>query len=120
MELKNSKEKGKIEYGDVGLGLNLVRRRAKLSQQNTWGRVTRSLSSKDVIFRADRVDLNNLDVHLEKHLNRVRSINSNPHMPTEDWELHLSKLDLKYFKAQGSYGTVYRGTYDKKDVAGKH
>lgn len=120
MELKRSKEKGKIEYGEVGLGFNLIRGRAKLSESDTWGRATRSLSGNDVIFRADRVDLKNLDVQLEKHLNRVRSINSEPHLPTEDWELDLSKLDIRCYRARGSFGTVYKGTYDKQDVAGKH
>lgn len=120
MELKKSKEKGKIEYGEVGLGFNLIRGRAKLSEKDTQGRATRSLNGNDVIFRADRVDLKNLDVQLEKHLNCVWSNNSKPHLPTEDWELDLSKLDIKCFKARGSYGTVYRGTYDKQDVAGKH
>ncbi|KAK1379989.1 serine/threonine-protein kinase STY13 [Heracleum sosnowskyi] len=119
MELQKSKEKGKIEYGDVGMGLNLIRGRAKLSEKDTWGRATRSLNGKDMIFRADRVDLKNIDVQLEKHLNRVHSINSKQHVPTKDWELDLSKLDLKHFKAQGSYGTVYKGTYDKQDVAVK-
>ncbi|KAL8105067.1 serine/threonine-protein kinase 52-like [Apium graveolens] len=119
MDLKKSKETGKIEYGEVGLGFNLIRARAKLTEKDTWGRATRSLSGNDMIFRADRVDLKNLDVQLEKHLNRVQPINSKPHLPTEDWELDLSKLDIRYYKARGSYGTVYRGTYDKQDVAVK-
>ncbi|WOH12806.1 hypothetical protein DCAR_0832314 [Daucus carota subsp. sativus] len=122
---KNREEEGevkKIEYGDVALGFNLIRARAKLSQKDTWGRATRSLSGKEMmIFRADRVDLKNLDVQLEKHLKTLPSINLKPYMPLpkEDWELDLSKLEIRYYKAHGSFGTVYRGTYDETDVAVK-
>ena len=82
---KNSEEKGevkKIEYGDVALGFDLIRARAKLSQKDTRGRATRSLSGKEMmIFRANRVDLKNLDVQLEKHLKTLPSINLKPYMP---------------------------------------
>lgn len=76
-------------------------------------------SSKDMIFRADRIDLKNLDAQLEKHLSRVWSRNtSEPKRPKEEWEIELAKLNLRYIVAHGAYGTVYRGTYDTQDVAG--
>nr|GMD68170.1 serine/threonine-protein kinase HT1-like [Ipomoea batatas] len=80
-----------------------------------------SISSKDMIFRADKIDLKSLDVQLEKHFSRVLSRNlENPNrVPQEDWEIDPSKLEIRYLVAQGTYGTVYRATYDSKDVAVK-
>ncbi|MCH91266.1 serine/threonine-protein kinase HT1-like [Trifolium medium] len=78
-------------------------------------------SSKDMIFRADKIDLKSLDAQLEKHLSKVwsRSATFNESKrPREEWEIDLAKLDLRYIVAHGAYGTVYRGTYDTQDVAG--
>lgn len=79
-----------------------------------------SISSKDMIFRADKIDLKNLDMQLEKHLSRVWSRNVENQKPKEEWEIDLSKLDIRYVVAHGTYGTVFRGAYDNQDVAGKH
>ncbi|CAN1129106.1 Serine/threonine-protein kinase STY13 [Linum perenne] len=81
---------------------------------------TGSVSSKDMIFRADRIDLKSLDVQLEKHLSRVWS-RSTPDKarPKEEWEIDLSKLDIKNQIARGTYGIVYKGTYDNQTVAVK-
>lgn len=76
-----------------------------------------SSSGKDVFFRADKIDLKSLDVQLEKHLSRVWSRNVEQ-KPKYDWEIDLSKLEIRYVIAQGTYGTVYRGKYDDQDVAG--
>ncbi|KAL8481721.1 hypothetical protein ACS0TY_028025 [Phlomoides rotata] len=81
-----------------------------------------SISSKDMIFRADKIDLKNLDVQLEKHLSRVWSRNvegqTNQRLK-EVWEIDPMKLEIRYLVAQGTYGTVYRGTYNGQDVAVK-
>ncbi|KAA3454572.1 serine/threonine-protein kinase HT1 [Gossypium australe] len=77
-----------------------------------------SISGKDMIFRADQIDLKSLDMQLEKHLSRVWSRNIEKQRPAEEWEIDLAKLDLRNVIAHGTYGTVYRATYDNQDVAG--
>lgn len=80
-----------------------------------------SISSKDMIFRADKIDLKSLDAQLEKHLSRVWSRSTElqgNQRPKEVWEIDPLKLRIRYLVAQGTYGTVYRGFYDDQDVAG--
>ncbi|KAL0393014.1 UNVERIFIED_CONTAM: Serine/threonine-protein kinase STY13 [Sesamum radiatum] len=77
-----------------------------------------SINSKDMIFRADKIDLKSLDVQLERHLSRAWSSNlETQQKPKEVWEIDASKLEIRYLVAQGTYGTVYRGTYNGQDVA---
>ncbi|TKY51183.1 Serine/threonine-protein kinase HT1 [Spatholobus suberectus] len=78
-----------------------------------------NLSRKNMIFRADKSDLKNLDVMLEKHFSRIFSKSIEAKRPKEAWEIDLAKLDLQYPVAKGAYGTVYRGTYDSQVVAVK-
>lgn len=77
-----------------------------------------SLSSKDLYVRADKFDIKSLDIQLEKHLSRVWSRSIENQKPKEEWEIDLSKLNLRYAVATGTYGIVFRGTYDDQDVAG--
>lgn len=77
---------------------------------------------KDMFFRADKIDLKSLDIELENKLNKVWSKGkgaSAAGRTKEEWEIDLSKLEIRYEVARGTYGTVYRGTYDGQDVAVK-
>lgn len=87
-------------------------------EENSKVKGTGSVSSKAMMFRADQIDLKSLDMQLEKHLSRVWSKNIDIQRPKEEWEIDLSKLDIRYNIADGTYGSVYRGTYDSQDVAG--
>ncbi|KAL2922650.1 Serine/threonine-protein kinase STY13 [Bienertia sinuspersici] len=78
-----------------------------------------SLSSKDLMLRADKIDLKSLDIQLEKKLNKVWCKQLDTEHPKEEWEIDLSKMELKHLVAHGTYGSVYRGTYDNQDVAVK-
>ncbi|CAJ1977181.1 unnamed protein product [Sphenostylis stenocarpa] len=77
-----------------------------------------NLSGKNMIFRTEKIDLRSLDVMLEKHLTKIFT-KGIAKRHKEAWEIDLAKLDLHYSVAKGTYGTVYKGTYDSKDVAVK-
>lgn len=108
----DEEEEGEVVSKLKGVGI--------LSENNMEAKSPGSISSKDMIFRADKIDLKSLDVQLEKHLSRVWSSNleKNNHRPKEVWEIDPLKLEIRYLVAKGTYGTVYRGTYDNQDVAG--
>ncbi|CAN6439684.1 unnamed protein product [Victoria cruziana] len=79
-----------------------------------------SFGNKEAFFRADKIDLKSLDYQLEKHLSRVWSRTTKEGQgPKAEWEIDLSKLEVKNVIAQGTYGTVYKGVYDGQDVAVK-
>ncbi|KAG6753080.1 hypothetical protein POTOM_043124 [Populus tomentosa] len=102
--------------------------------------------NSDGFVRADQIDLKSLDEQLERHLNRVLTlenknkrddddgdvvVTANP-TPTpsttkttpfkkqrQEWEIDPSKLSIKTVIARGTFGTVHRGVYDGQDVAVK-
>lgn len=102
---------------DLGVANPLRKSDDEEGSVNSKVKGTGSLSSKDMLFRADKIDLKSLDMQLEKHLSWVWSRNESQR-PKEEWEIDLSKLDMRNLLAQGTYGSVYRGTYDNQDVAG--
>jgi hypothetical protein len=80
----------------------------------------------ELYVRADKIDLKTLDVQLEKTRSQVwldhqRSAASpRPETPLLGWEIDLGKLDIQNQIAHGTFGVVYRGTYDGHDVAGTY
>ena len=127
MDLKNEKygeipeTEKKSGNGEEVLGSNSkLKGMGSLSDKNMLGKSTGSFSSQDMLFRADQIDLKSLDVQWEKHLSRLWSKNTEVQKLKEEWEIDPSKLDIRYLIARGTYGTVYRGTYDSRDVAGKN
>ncbi|ONM01990.1 MAP kinase kinase kinase51 [Zea mays] len=78
-----------------------------------------SAAKSESYLRADKIDLESLDIQLEKQLAKTweKHKGSYNQGPREDWEIDLAKLEIRYVIAQGTYGTVYRGTYDGQDVA---
>ena len=102
-------------------GSSMVNATASAIPDNVPGKAPGSISSKDKIFRADKIDLKSLDIQLERHLSRAWSSKKvDPQKPKEIWEIDLAKLDIKRLVARGTYGTIYRGTYDNQDVAGTY
>lgn len=79
-----------------------------------------SFHGEEMFYRADKIDLRRLDIQLEKKLSKVwmEDNSASQKKPKEEWGIDLSKLDIRYVLAQGTYGTVFRGTYDGQDVAG--
>lgn len=102
----------------------------------------------DGFVRADQIDLKSLDEQLERHLNRVWTMESNikkqdqlsssfgaasatvtptviaatsapPARQRQEWEIDPAKLIIKTVLARGTFGTVHRGVYDGLDVAGQ-
>ncbi|KAL7124001.1 hypothetical protein ABFS83_14G019300 [Erythranthe nasuta] len=123
MEAKTSEGGAEMAKAD-DVSLSKMLGLGNLSGNSLCDKSPGSLSSKDMIFRADKIDLRSLDLQLEKHLSRVWSRNTdnqniNNNKPKEVWEIDPSKLQIRYLVAQGTYGTVFRGTYDNQDVAVK-
>ncbi|KAF5462670.1 hypothetical protein F2P56_018658 [Juglans regia] len=106
-------EKPLTREGDTTLKESNCREKALGSKVNGVGRI----SSKDMFFRADKIDFKSWDIQLDRHLSRAWE--SEVQTRKEEWEIDLSKLDLRYDVAHGTYGIIYRGVYDGQDVAVK-
>ncbi|KAK1352677.1 Serine/threonine-protein kinase HT1 [Heracleum sosnowskyi] len=80
-------------------------------------------SNSNTFVRADKIDFKSWDLQLEKHLSRVwsrdREVGGGGPTKKEEWEIDLAKLDIRNVIAHGTYGTVYKGSYDGQDVAVK-
>jgi len=104
-------EKPHTHEGDTTLKESNCREKALGSKGNGVGRI----SSKDMFFRADKIDFKSWDIQLDRHLSRAWE--SEVQTRKEEWEIDLSKLNLRYDVAHGTYGIIYRGVYDGQDVA---
>lgn len=90
-----------------------------VSHSNSKG--SGSFDGNDMFVRADKIDLRSLDIQLEKTLSKIwLKERRGSQKPSEEWEIDLSKLEIRYVIARGTYGTVYRGVYDGQDVAGTY
>ncbi|KAL0925871.1 hypothetical protein M5K25_004245 [Dendrobium thyrsiflorum] len=79
-----------------------------------------SFKNRDMFFRADQIDLKSLDIQLEKKLSKIWMNDVlGSRRSKNEWEIDLSKLEIRYVVAHGTYGTVFRGIYDGQDVAVK-
>jgi len=86
----------------------------------------RAGADNGLYVRADMVDLKTLDMQLERtrshawmeHQRSQRSASPLPEPLLLEWEIDLAKLDIQNQIAHGTFGVVYRGTYDGLDVAG--
>lgn len=67
--------------------------------------------------RADKINLADLDAALERHLKRGKTP-EHEKRKMEEWEIDLNKVVLKNIIARGTFGTVYKGTFEGQDVAG--
>jgi hypothetical protein len=71
-----------------------------------------------------RADIKRLDEQLDKHINRVWAMKNDEKgkkirvAAREDWEIDPDKLVVKQPIARGAFGTVHRGLYDGKHIAG--
>jgi hypothetical protein len=81
----------------------------------------------DEYVRADTFDLCNLDVAMDKRAvdkllaaekKRAETEQRRDDEPMEPWEIDLAKLEVEQLISPGTFGSVYRATYDGKVVLG--
>ncbi|KAH0865612.1 hypothetical protein HID58_082823 [Brassica napus] len=73
-------------------------------------------------FRADTLDFSKWDLHMghtSSSSSTTAKSSTSTKAPMHEWEIDLSKLDMKHVLAHGTYGTVYRGVYAGQQVAVK-
>ncbi|GAB4841635.1 hypothetical protein Ancab_022349 [Ancistrocladus abbreviatus] len=111
----------KIGEGDDSVATPVKSDKAVLQRSASFsnGNDLESVSAKNMYFRADKIDFKSWDIQLESHLSRVWLKEREVSTKKEEWEINLSKLDIKSVIAHGTYGTVYKGVYDGQDVAVK-
>lgn len=69
--------------------------------------------------RADTLDFSKWDLHMgQSSATKAPAPAPAPAPAMQEWEIDLSKLDMKHVLAHGTYGTVYRGVYAGQQVAG--
>jgi len=88
-----------------------------LELKGDW--VVQGMKKSDKFFRADKIDLKSLDKQLERHMSRAWSMQQREaRQSKEEWEIDPTKLAINSPIGRGTYGTVHRGVYDGKVVAG--
>ncbi|KAE8806034.1 Serine/threonine-protein kinase HT1 [Hordeum vulgare] len=75
----------------------------------------------ETYIRADMIDLEELDLEkqresIAKTLALEKQRQKDNHRPMAPWEIDLAKLTVHRRIAPGTFGSVYRATYDGKDV----
>ncbi|KAF8044775.1 hypothetical protein N665_6897s0001, partial [Sinapis alba] len=74
-------------------------------------------------FRADTLDFSKWDLNMGQTSSSTTNLavksSTSAKAPMHEWEIDLSKLDMKHVLAHGTYGTVYRGVYAGQQVAVK-
>jgi hypothetical protein len=121
-----------VEENDRSIGWSIERMNSLATTGSSSGAGasgSRSFGSGDMkvadgegYVRADTLDLTKLDEQLEKSRSRVWLDHQRSASPREllEWEIDLGKLDIDKQVASGTFGVVYRGTYDGDDVAGTY
>ncbi|XP_076958861.1 serine/threonine-protein kinase 54-like [Bidens hawaiensis] len=82
-----------------------------MKESNLFEKSNSQLGSKSTELG---IDFMSFDVQLDKHLAKIWS---KEREIQEEWEIDLTKLDIKNVIAD--HGTVYKGVYDDQDVAVK-
>ncbi|MCO5583537.1 hypothetical protein L7F22_037448 [Adiantum nelumboides] len=102
--------KGRAQVSDAANAPEKAEEFAKDEKEGKNQEIKKSSS----YVRADMINL--ADLAALDRLNKGKTLECRK---KEEWEIDLSKLVLKNVTARGTYGTVYKGSYDGQDVAVK-
>ena len=134
-----------LTYAQGCYSVSLERERESKGKESNTFFLDKMKDSSDGFVRADQIDLKSLDEQLERHLNRVltlenknkrdadvvvfdaANLSSTPSSTKvtpfkkqrQEWEIDPTLLAIKTVIARGTFGTVHRGVYDSQDVAGE-